>query len=291
MLRRRLRIALTAPAAVVMLTAAGCAGGGSASSSSGASASYLAAVTRAAYTTDRVPGYRFDITIVSKLADKSFTISGSGSISERGAQGSLRMSVAGRTIAEIIDKPYFYMKVPVVAATSVTKGKPWVRADISALSEAFGGGESFVGGSTDPTQTLSFLKSAGTVTRGGREDVRGTPATRYHTVIDLERYGAAVPAGERAAAKKYAETFKRISGSSSLPMDVWIDDHSHVVRMSFTLSLCSPEGGRLSESLNMELHDYGAQPVLSPPPSSQVTDISDTLRSQIAKGAQQLSCH
>jgi hypothetical protein len=282
-------LALSAVAGLLALSAAGC-GGGSHSSSNDASASYLAAVTRAAYATDQVPGYKFDITIASKLSGKSFTIGGSGSISERGSQGSMSLSVEGKTISEIIDKPYFYVKVP-GGGSSASKGKPWVRADITTFSEAFGGGESLAGGSTDPTQTLSFLKSAGTVTRVGSEDVRGTPATRYHAVIDLARYAGAVPAAQRTAAKKYAQTFERISGSSSLPMDVWIDDSSHVLRMAFTLSLCSPEGGRLSESLNMELHDYGPQPVIAPPPSSQVTDISDTLKSQVAKGIQQLSCH
>ncbi len=241
--------------------------------------------------TDQVPGYKFDITIASKLAEKSFTISGSGSISERGSQGSLSMSVEGKTITEIIDKPYFYVKVPGGGDPALSKRKPWVRANISTFSEAFGGGESLGGGSTDPTQTLGFLKSAGTVTRVGSEDVRGTTATRYHAVIDLARYAGAVPAAERSAAKKYAQTFERISGSSSLPMDVWIDGSSHVLRMAFTLSLCSPDGGRLSESLNMELHDYGPQPVVAPPPSSQVTDISDTLKSQVAKGVRELSCH
>jgi hypothetical protein len=273
----------------MVLSSIGCGGGGA--SSSDASASYLAAVTRAAYTTDQVPGYKFDITIASKVAGKSFTLSGSGSISERGSQGSVNMSIAGKTTTEIFDKPYFYVKVPGGSGAAASKGKPWVRADISALSEAFGGGQSLGGGSTDPTQTLGFLKSAGTVTRIGSEDVRGTPATHYHAVIDLTRSAGALPADERAAAKKYAQTFERISGSSSLPMDVWIDDSSHVLRTAFTLSLCSPDGGRLSESLNMELHDYGPQPVVAPPPASQVTDISDTLKSQVAKGVQELSCH
>jgi hypothetical protein len=284
------RTALLAAAGALAASAVGC-GGGSASSGNGASASYLAAVTRAADVTDQVPGYKFDMTIATKLADKSFTIDADGSISARGTQGSLNVDVAGKTISELIDKPYFYVKVPGAAKAAAAKGKPWVRANINTLTEAFGGGEALGGGSTDPTQTLSFLKSAGTVARVGREDVRGVPTTRYHAVIDLQRYGAAVPAGQRAAARKYAETFKRISGSSSLPMDVWIDDSSHVLRMAFTLSLCSPEGGRLSESLNMELHDYGPQAVVAPPPESQVTDIDARLKAQFAKGLQQLSCH
>jgi hypothetical protein len=283
------RTATVATVAAVALTVVGCGGGTSHSSS--ADASYLAAVTRAAYATDQVPGYKFDATIASKLSGKSFKFTTSGSISERGSQGSLSTNVDGKTITAIIDRPYFYVKVPGAAKSSVSKGKPWVRADISTFSEAFGGGESLGSSSTDPTQTLDFLKAAGSVSRVGREDVRGTPATRYHAVIDLRRYAGAVPSAQRAAAKKFAQTFERISASSSLPMDVWIDDSSHVLRTALTLSLCSPEGGRLSESVNMELHDYGAQPVVAPPPSSQVTDISDRLKSQIAKGIQQLNCH
>jgi hypothetical protein len=273
-----------------MALALGGCGGANGSDKADSASSYLAAVTRAAYATDQVPGYKFDMTIDSKINEKTFTIAGSGSIGARGAQGSLNMTVAGKTITTIIDKPYVYVKVPAGAKASVTKGKPWLRADIGVVSESVGAGELPTGGSTDPTQTLSYLKSAGTVSRVGREDVRGKPATRYHAVIDLHRYGAVVPADERAAASKYAETLERTTGSSSLPVDVWIDDHSHVLRMSLTLSLCSPDGGRLGEDVNMELHDYGPQPVPVAPSSSQVTDISDTLRSQIAKGVQQLSC-
>jgi hypothetical protein len=100
-----------------------------------------------------------------------------------------------------------------------------------------------------------------------------------------------VSASQRSAAKRYAEVFKRISGSSAMPMDVWIDDSSHVVRTALTLSLCSPGGGRLSESVNMELHDYGSQPVVAPPPASQVTDINARLKAEFAKGLKLLSCH
>jgi hypothetical protein len=57
------------------------------------------------------------------------------------------------------------------------------------------------------------------------------------------------------------------------------------------LSICTPEGGRLQESLNMELYGYGQQPVLEPPAASQVTDISNKLKAQVAKDLAKLSCH
>jgi hypothetical protein len=271
---------------------AGC--GGSSSSGDGsrvANASYLAAVTRAAYTTDQVPGYKFEIDVTAKLSGKSVSFGGSGAISEKGSQGSLSMEVDGKPLTELIDKPYIYIKSPSDSETSVTHGKPWIRANIDVFSESFGGG-SFSSSSADPTQTLSFLKSAGTVTRIGSGSVRGAPATHYHAVIDLARYASAAAPSERAAAKRYTESFKRISGSSTLPMDVWIDGEGRVSRMTFTLSICGPGGSRLHESLSMELYDYGSQqPVVQTPPSSEVTDITSRLKTEVAKGLEQLSCH
>jgi hypothetical protein len=287
-IRRGFTLALTAASALALGACGGTSSSGSTSSGGASSGIYLAAVTKAADVTGQVPGYKFAISIDSEVGGKSTTIDGTGSISERGAQGSFEMSIAGTTIAEIIDKPYIYVKIPSVGR-SETHGKPWARANLSVFTESFGT-SSLGGGSADPTQTLGFLKSAGTVTRVGSETVRGAPATRYHAVIDLDRYASATAPGQRPAAKRYAETFKRVSGTSSLPMDVWIDGRSHVARMAFALSLCSPEGGHLQESLNYELYGYGPQAVLAPPPASQVTDISDRLRSQIAKGLQELSC-
>jgi hypothetical protein len=244
-----------------LVAAAGCGGGGGTSSGS-ADASYLAAVTRAAYATDKVPGYRFDIGVTSKLGEKSFTLNGDGAISERGSQGSLSMQIEGKTLTEIIDKPYIYIKAPGAS----THGKPWLRVDANVFSEAIGS-SSPGGSSTDPTQALSFLRSAGSVTRVGEESVRGAPATRYHAVIDFARYAGLVEPSQRAAAKKYSEVLERTSGSSTVPMDVWIDRQGRVSRMSLTLSLCGPEGGKLLESLNIELYGYGSQPVLDPPES------------------------
>jgi hypothetical protein len=283
---QRLRVAVAVVAAAALTVAAGC--GGGRASGGGSGASYLAAVTRAAYTTDQVPGYKFDITVTTKLGGKSATVTGSGTIGERGSQGSASLKIDGKVLTEIIDRPYMYIKVPDGATAS--HGKPWVRADPNVLSESFGGG-SLGGSSADPTQILSFLRSAGTVTRVGSEDVHGAPATHYHALIDLQRLDAAVAAGQRAAARKYAETLKRISGTRTLPMDVWIDSRSRVSRISFTLSLCGPGGGRLQVSLNMELYGYGPQPAIAPPPASRFHDVSDALKSQIAKGVQQLSCH
>jgi hypothetical protein len=283
---------LLAACSAFALLLAGCGGGGQDSASStGAGAPkrvYLAAVARAADVTGQAPGYRFGISLTSKLGGKSTTIDGTGSISDRGAHGSFEMSLGGTTITEVIDKPYIYVKIPNGERQAATHGKPWARADLN-FGQSFGL-SSLGGGATDPAQTLGFLKAAGTVTRVGGDTVRGAPTVRYHAVIDLDRYAAASAVEQRAAARRRASMLKRITGASSLPIDVWIDARSHVARMALTLSLCGPGGGRLQESLNYELFGYGPQPVPTPPPASQVTDVSSRLSSQLAHGLQQLSC-
>jgi hypothetical protein len=270
-----------------LAAAAGC-GGGSGAGDGAANASYLAAVTRAAYVTDRVPGYRFSITTSTQIAGKSIEVNGSGSINDRGSEGTASLQVEGKTINEVIAKPYLYVSVPSGASTSATHGKPWVRADLSTFSQAYG--SSSVGaGSSNPTEVLSYLKSAGTVTRLGDEQVRGVSSTHYHALIDLAHFASAPPAGQLAATQRAAKTLERITGAKTLPMDVWIGA-GRVTRLSMALSVCTPEG-RVQESIGIDLYDYGRQPAVTPPPASQVTDVAAKLKSQVAKSLAQLGCH
>ena len=277
----------------LLLAAAGCGAGGHGSgSSAGAGGSsggvYLAAIAKAADVTGQVPGYKFELTSSTSFGGQSFSVHGTGTIDDRGRQGSMSLQVEGKTLSEIISRPYVYVEVPSGSGASVPGGKPWLRADISTFTQSFGG-SSLGSSSADPTQTLSFLKAAGTVDKLGAEDVRGVPATRYHATVELVRYPATVEPSERAAASRYVQTVKRITGSDTLPIDVWIDGQSHVRRVSLSLKLCSPQG-KIDEAIDMTLYDYGPQPAVEPPPASQVSDIGDRLGAEAEKNLQKLHC-
>jgi len=297
---RLIRVLSSALAGGALIAAAGCGGGGhdsagsSRASSSGtspssaANASYLATVTRAAYATDQVPGYKFSITIGTKLAGSSSTVEGSGTINDRGSEGTASLRVDGKTINEVIAKPYLYVSVPGTADKKVTHGKPWVSADLSTFSQSYGS-SSIGAGSSNPTEVLSYLKAAGTVTRLGEEQVRGVTSTHYHALIDLAHFADSAPAGARAAARRAGKLFERISGAKTLPMDVWIGA-GRITRIELAYSLCAPQG-RLQETMSMDLYDYGRQPVVAPPPASQVTNIAAKVKSEVNQGLAQLSCH
>ncbi len=272
------------------LAAVGCSGAGQDSVSSTSPPSggvYLAAIAKAADVTGQVPGYKFELTSSTSFGGQSFSVHGTGAIDERGRQGSMTLQVEGKTLSEIISRPYVYVEVPSGSGGSVPGGKPWLRTAISTFTQSFGS-SSLGSSSADPTQTLSFLKAAGTVAKLGVETVRGVPATRYHATVELARYPATVKPSERIAARTYAQTVKRITGSGTLPIDVWIDGQSHVRRIALSLKLCSPQG-KIDESLDMTLYDYGPQPAVEPPPASKVADIGDRLGAE-AENLQKLHC-
>jgi hypothetical protein len=281
---------LLAACSALALAAAGCggAGHGSASSTSPSGGVYLAAIAKAADVTGQVPGYKFELTSSTSFAGQSFSVHGTGSIDDRGRQGSISMQVEGKTLSEIISRPYVYVEVPSGSGGSLAGDKPWLRTDIGTFTESFGG-SSLGSSSADPTQTLSFLKAAGTVAKLGVENVRGVPATHYHATVELARYPPTVKGGDRAAASRYVQTVKRITGSDTLPIDVWIDSQSHVRRIALSLRLCSPQG-KIDESLDMTLYDYGPQPAVEPPPASQVADIGRRLGAEAEKNLQKLHC-
>jgi hypothetical protein len=268
----------------------GCGGGGATTRRAASPVgSYLAAVTRAADATDRVPGYRYAVTATTAIGAKSVKVSGTGTIDARGSEGSLAFDVKGRRLTELIQKPYVYIQLPRAVKARRAHGRRWLRADLATFSQAYGQGSLEGGGSQDPTQALSYLKSVGSVTRVGEEAVHGVDSTHYHAIVDLARLGSSVPASRRAVAKRGAELLERLTGQKTMPIDVWIGN-GRVSRVALSLSLCTP-AGQVHESFGIDLYGYGPQPVVTPPPASQVTDIDPQLKLAAAKALATLGCH
>ena len=110
------------------------------------------------------------------------------------------MQVAGKTISEVIDRPYVYVELPSGDGSRAAESKPWLRANVDTFTQPFGG-SSLGSSGTDPTQTLSFLKAVGSVVRVDIGEVHGTFATRYHAMVQLDRYAGAVSPSERALSR------------------------------------------------------------------------------------------
>jgi hypothetical protein len=263
--------------------AAGCGG-----STAGTTAN-VTAVTQAAYVTTLSPGYKFDMTLSTSSGTHNFTFTGTGALDEHDGRGQMSLHVKGKTLTELIDNPYIYLHAPSAASTASSGAKPWVRADLDTYTQALGASSPFGGSATGPTEMLKFLKAAGQVIVVGQESVRGVPTTHYHATVDFSRYSSAVAPALRAGAKREAALLERVTGSTSLPMDVWVDSHSRVRRLSLAMKICTAEG-KLTESMTMSMYDYSRQTLELPPPASQATDITKELKAQATQGLQQLGC-
>lgn len=259
--------------------------GGSASPSSAASPG-TASLARAAYVTGQTPGFQFDLTIVASVDGHEVTIDGEGAFDERNREGTATLHVAGQTLAEVIKDPYVYVRLP---GGVLAHGKPWIRADLSAFTQEFGNGDPLSGNTASPTQMLSMLKASGDVSAIDQETLRGVATTHYHALVDFKRYATVLAPSERAGMLRYAQALEHLSGSSSLPIDVWIDSESRVRRLSTEVQVCTPEG-RLMETISMDLFDYGAQPVVTAPALSEVDDVSGLASSQTPSELAHLGC-
>jgi hypothetical protein len=248
----------------------------------------VGSLARAAYVTTQAPGFDFDLDITASVGPQVVTISGEGSLNERAVEGTMNLQVAGKTVSEIIKKPYVYIQVP-SGAGALSGGKPWISANLETFVHSLGSSGPLGGDTAGPTQMLSMLKSSGQVMTLGSESLHGVSTTHYHALVDFSRYAATVPSSLRPGIEGYARELQRITGSSSLPIDVWVDSEQRVRRFSTELQICTPQG-KLAETVAMDLYDFGPQPAVLAPAPSEVSDITSELSSQATQTMAQLSC-
>jgi hypothetical protein len=239
--------------------------------------------------TSRAPGFEFSTSISGALGEQSFSIDAEGTMNERTLEGTLSMDVGGHKLSELIKNPYIYVGLPAGASSSVTGGKAWIKANLTGYTQALGEPSPFENEDGRPAQTLTMLDASGNATTVGSEDVRGVATTHYHALVDLARYADDAPPAQRASLQRYAQSFEQITGSSSLPVDVWVDAQGRVRRFSMAIQACTSHG-TLHETVSMDLYDFGPQPAVQVPGESEVTDLSSTLDNQAAQVRAQLGC-
>jgi hypothetical protein len=186
------------------------------------------------------------------------------------------------TVEAVFDGPTVYEKLPAALAQSLPGAaakKPWLKIDAEAAGQSMGVTGLGSAQSGDPSQTLDFLRGAGDLRRVGSEDVRGTPTTHYHVVLDLQK-----AAGQSPQSKPAIDSVTKLLGSSTLPADVWIDGQERLRRMQYTTDLSksgaasSAPGAPSSLTFTLELFDFGVPVQVAVPPPDQVADLGSSLK-------------
>src|SRR5947209_11025683 len=272
-------IALAAAVALVAAAASGC----------GAS-STVDPVADAAQVTGLTRGAQVSMTLTMTLpTGQTVMTPGVGAFDFRGRRGRLsfdfsslssltggRLGGAHPTLRELIVYPNVYLRAPFLTR-SLPGGKQWLKIDVQAAARRLTG--------VDPTQLstqngpgdqLQQLRAASGAHVVGRDVVRGVATTRYHGTVDLRRLPDRLPPAQRAAARQGIDRLIALTGSSSYPVDVWVDAHRRILRERQSMSL-KVNGQRVQMTIAMDLFDYGTQVAVTAPPASQVFDATSAV--------------
>jgi len=272
----RVRVGLTAAAAGLLgLALGGC----------GSTAATIDPVAQAAVATSTAGGAQMTIGATIELASlpSAVTLSGSGDFNFAAREGELATQLSGLPAAalgalhaaqprftELFAKDNLYIQSPLLAG-KLPGGASWIKLDVAQLSQDAGlDPQSLSSGEEDPAQVLGYLRaSGGTVRRVGTQVLRGTPTTRYRASIDLARAAEQTPGASRPQVKAEIQALLAQGGDPTIPVEVWIDAHKLVRRMTLSLAE-APAGQHVKVSIAIELFDFGPTPTVNPPAAAEV---------------------
>jgi len=189
-----------------------------------------------------------------------------------------QFGLPGPPIDAVFDNATVYEKFPKALGAPLPPGKSWVKVDVATAGRSIGVNLGGLAASQqgDPSQTLDFLRGASdAVTRVGAEDVRGTPTTHYRAVVDLNKAADRSP-----TAREAIKSTIKLLGSSTQPVDVWVDAQGRARRLKYTVDLskskvaASTPGVPGSVTFTLELFDFGVPVQAVVPPADQVVDLS-----------------
>ncbi len=245
--------------------------------SSGVKAS-TGAVIRAADITAQAAGYRMAGTMTvssSRTGPIQIGIDGSFNRAARAGQMTAVFDVSGSRIqfSELLSQLTVYLQTGAIPTLAqATGGKPWVKLNVSREMGAFG--LSSLPTATDPSQFVDYLRAVSSSTKPlGSRTVRGVRTNGYRATVELDRYPNLVGPSQRAAVARGVKSLEQAIGLHTIPMDVWIDNSGLVRRLGMAFPECAA-GTKFQFDMNVDLYDFGSQPVPRIPAASEVYDLT-----------------
>jgi hypothetical protein len=185
-----------------------------------------------------------------------------------------QMAAAGLgEISMVTDGTIIYMQLPNAEALGVST--PWVKMDTETMPGMGGLGQLQQTGN-DPTKSMEMLQGVSDdITEVGEEEIRGEPTTHYTATIDMDKALEQVPEESRSFIQQQID----LLGTSTLPVDVWIDEEGRLRRQRMDIDTTGMAAGSPDApaqiSTTIDMYDFGAEVDTEPPPADQVTDFAD----------------
>lgn len=289
-MRRALPLALLVSTLVVLLAACGGGDGNGAEGANGVSESAapqerVAAAAQA--TTDAGTSklsFSASVSVPAQGRSEEARLTGEGEFDYETRRGRLTYDLGDLLQADgqagpdgeaevVFDRMILYLRFPSLAG-NLPEGREWIRLDLGKLGEMQGIDLAQLSQlNQDPSQLLDYLRATSSeIEEVGEEDVRGAPTTHYRARIDLDKVPEQAPEDARAAVRASVDVLKQRLGSSTLPVDVWLDGEGRVRR--FRQAILA-EGSDVE--LTIELFDFGTDVDVAPPPENKTVDLAELL--------------
>jgi hypothetical protein len=253
----------------------------------GATSATLDPVAQAAEVTSHVGGAHLAVSIEASGSGLSqpFVIGGQGFFNYRTQEGTLSLDATSLPanvaailpsgplhIEEIFKSSTIYLGSPLLAGR-LPSGARWIKLDIGRFAQAIGFDlGQLSGGQSNPALFLQYIKAiAGTPEPVGRELVRAVATTHYRAAIDLGKVAGVLSPDSSGQLRVALAKLTAQLGTSTLPVDVWVDDQHLVRRIQIALApAAAAPAPRVSVTL--ELFEFGPTPSLKAPAQNEVFD-------------------
>ncbi len=174
----------------------------------------------------------------------------------------------------VFEELTIYMRLPILTG-QLPQGKEWLKLDLQDALSGQGVDLAQLSqvGQSNPTAALRQLEAVSDdLDELGEEEVRGVPTTHYRATVDLNRYPDVVPEEEREAVEASVRALIDLTGTETIPTEVWVDDEGLVRRFSQSYSYEMPPAGEVSQTQTLELYDFGTDVEVEIPPADRVFD-------------------
>ncbi|MFH8463647.1 LppX_LprAFG lipoprotein [Streptomyces sp. NPDC017991] len=240
-----------------------------ASSTKGASESQ---VVRAAHQkTTAADSAKMTLATEAAAAGKTVTVRGTGVMDLEDGNSTMTLTSQGQKIEQRVLDGVVYQKAPAEqrAQLQLPKGKTWMKIDPAELNGS--GGQV-----NDPAESFAYTEGVNDadVTKVGTETIDGERTTHYRVKVAVKNLAK----GDRAK----ADQLEKQLGTSTLPLEMWLDDEGRLRQETIELTL-KPQAGEgqkdqtVTSTTTLKFSDFGTDADVEAPAAADTVDVTKKL--------------
>jgi hypothetical protein len=239
-------------------------------------------IAQAAEQTATYPGFRMELTGSYSGAMLATPVGMRGHGSFNGDDNTGRMTLSAEfpppagevRVDEVMDGGDVYLSSPKFAG-QLPPGKQWMKISLLGAQDQ----STAAYGQSDPHAQLQMLESASDAFQMlGHEKVNGVRTTHYRATIDLSKRIAQLRSDGNGEAADALEQSASASGTTMLPIEVWIDGRDLIRQVQLSVPLPVPGGQPMTMTMEMSFSDFGTTPQVTVPPPDSVFDATSLVQ-------------